>query len=197
MTAFRAYGLVVVGSFSMGSCSAINPPLANPVIVNSFDGASKGVYTVATTADRRLVFVNAQNGTTCMEAPPDATENVSSSLSATLAATLQNASGASPEVKAALATQIASALAHVTQPSQGILLYRFGMSNLCNRFLNGAIDAQEYKTYAEELLVVARELTYQELLATNGKIGPEVKTSEAPSTGARSCRERGGNLKVA
>lgn len=165
----------------VSGCEAFTAPLANPAIVHTIPS---GVTTsIASTSDRRLIIIS-PSGKVCPEAPPDATESVSSSLATTLAASLQTTSGVSPEAKLAIASQVATALAHITQPSQGILLYKFGMAYLCNEYMNGLIDHKVYASAANEMLLIAQNLTQQELVLSNGKIGPDVAASTAPTTSA-------------
>src|SRR5260221_1398690 len=67
------------------------------------------------------------------------------------------------------------------------------MANLCNQYMNGLLqNPAEYQKAAEELLLIAKGLTEQELVLTNGKIGPEVKPNLPQTAVSTSVTGTGG-----
>jgi hypothetical protein len=157
------------------SCSLFTQPLANPVITERIDVSNGNMHGLAATSDRRLiVFYPDQK--TCMEPPPDISENISASLTSKLSASATAASKATGSLTSDIASQVASALSFAVKPSQGILLYRAGMADLCNEYANKVItdlDRTVYWSAAKSMLDKAFALTALELLLTNGKPGPD------------------------
>src|SRR5687767_13870021 len=78
-------GLSACGTRFLSS-RAKNPVVEDYLSASMFDKAKYG--TLSTTAGRRIVLVHMESGKFCAEPPPDAAENVSSSIAAALSASL-------------------------------------------------------------------------------------------------------------
>lgn len=152
---------VLVGM--MSGCAYFSPPQSLPVIEDKVgrseaNSNDKRIGTLATVAQRRLAIIKFEDGKFCAEPPPDAADNISSTLSTALSANKGDV-----DVQAKLATAVSSVAKQLFYRSQGLQLYRDGMFHLCNAYLNGLIDPAEYKTKHQELLKAAQELINAEI----------------------------------
>jgi len=171
------YAILITGCTSM---SAIQP------VTRENLSDDDNFVVLSTASDRRLAIVNVVSKKTCMEPPPDATMNVSASLAATLTAKSLESGGVGPEGALAYTDNLAKALAHVQQPSQGIILYRNIASSLCNLYVNGAIVDKEYAKLLTDVMGETIRLTNKELELTEGKIGPNTALSGDGNSSANS-----------
>lgn len=139
----------------ISGCSTFTPPKSRPIIEDKVGKwGNEKIGTLATTPERRVIIVHLDSGKFCAEPSPDTADNIASTLSAAL-------EGNKPEVlsaKAQIASSFASNSKQLFLRSQGVQLYRDGMYNLCQAFVNGAIDPVEYKNYQKELLATVKEL---------------------------------------
>jgi hypothetical protein len=62
-----------------------------------------------------------------------------------------------------VAKTFATTIATLFRRSQGVQLFRDGSFNLCEAYLNGAIDGPQYIKLHENLLKVSKELIVQEI----------------------------------
>jgi hypothetical protein len=107
----------------------------------------------------------------CAEPPPDALESVASSLAA--------AAEVSGKGSAEFAKGFARNMAPLFVRSQGVQLYRDGMFNNCQSFLNRIRDEQQYIEYSRELLYVAREIILEEVKRTNTQLTADIGPTPA------------------
>src|SRR5579859_7966064 len=62
--------------------TAFAPPQSQPVLRSELkDKNGVPLYAIATTAERREIYIRASDGRTCFEAPPDAADAVASQFS--------------------------------------------------------------------------------------------------------------------
>jgi len=169
---------------SLAGCGWFIPKM-QPSILQTIEAKENTVAaSVATTVERRVFYVNLHGdmkGKFCAEPPPDAAENIASTLAATA-----NASGVGhPEITASLVNSLSTAVKEMTKRSQGIILYRDGMFNLCQAYLNGMISSEAYINKSSELLGKAYTLIDKELEKSEGRVGPTnpIKTPQTVSVG--------------
>ncbi len=171
---------------SLAGCGWFIPKM-QPSILQTIKADSDNnsvAASVATTVERRVFYVNLygdMKGKFCAEPPPDAAENIASTLVAAA-----NASGiGNPEITASLVSSLSTTVQEMTKRSQGIILYRDGMFNLCQAYLNGVIDKTVYAQKSEELLTKSFILIESELEKSKGRVGPKdpVKASQTVSVG--------------
>jgi hypothetical protein len=175
--ALMAFSLCLLcASLSACGMSWIAEPKTNPVIedrVGLF--GRQPVGTLATTAERRIVLVRiAENdpklGQFCAEPPPDAAENIANKLALAVEATVKT-----PEAEGSgrleLAKQLATSVQSLFHRSQGLQFYRDSMYNLCQSYLNGALDPNQFIERSGVLLDKSHELILKELVLTQGIIG--------------------------
>ena len=168
-------GVIVVG---LTGCSIFTEPKAQPVIEDKVGHfGSWPVGTLATTAERRIVLVRIDPndkesfGRFCSEPPPDAAENIASSLALAVEAAVKTPE-AEGRGRLELAKQLATTVQSLFHRSQGLQLYRDGMYNLCIGWLNSVMkDKEEFKERAKILLEKSEALIKIELEQTNGIIG--------------------------
>jgi hypothetical protein len=143
-------------------CSIFTQPKANPVIedrVNNWLGAKK-VGVLATTPERRVVIVKMPENMFCAEPPADAADNVSAALTAIAEG---SAKGQVTDVQLGYAQTLATSVKQLFQRSQGVQLYRDGTFMLCNAYLNGAINPEEFLKRHEKLLETVAPLIMEEI----------------------------------
>lgn len=197
-------GAMLIISFLFGcGHSWFSDPKTNPVIEDKVGLASKEVLgTLATTAERRTVIVKLIDtpdgndiGKFCAEPPPDVGENIVSQIGLMLEAQGKltppaGEPGSEGKGKIDFNKLLQTTIQALVKRSQGLQLYRDGMYNYCQAYLNGAFQNEsEYKNKLDELLWRAYQLIWMELLLTNGQISateiakpPEYKKTEENQT---------------
>lgn len=153
-----ALAIVMFGGCAHLESDQFKPVVEDKVGSKNVDSNDKRVGTLATVAQRRLALIRFEDGRFCAEPPPDATDNISSSLSAAVSGGTQNITAG-----AQLASAFATLAKQLFYRSQGIQLYRDGMFALCNAYLNKAVDEPTFRQKHDELLKVARELILAEI----------------------------------
>ena len=176
--------LVVAVTCVATGCALFTPPNENPV-TQDYAGSifsSRKVNVFSLTPERRTVLVlknvegsvSASKVLVCAEPPPDAAQNIASSMRAFAEASAKdksgNAAGASAEFSKALNTSMTSLFFR----SQGIQLFRDGLFSLCQANLNGLLDSTgednkskkdptKFWVIYNELLNVSKTLIAQEI----------------------------------
>jgi hypothetical protein len=159
---------------ALSSCARLDGTkrLKDPATVDALDPKA-GVISQALTSDRRLVIY--RGDVICPEAPPDTASNISASYSGALDASLKAASTESaPGIKASYADQLATALNHITNPSQGTLFMRFAMAAACNAYMNNAITKEQYFQFITQTFQSSVAMTMFELDRNKGQVGNNV-----------------------
>ena len=167
----------------LSGCSWFTPPMEKPIIEDhSHDGK---ITTFATIPSRRMVIVKIKEDTgeqpifICAEPSPDVSDNIASSLAVAL-------SGKTPQditIATSLSKSLATTAQHLFKRSQGLQLYRDGMYNLCQAWMNGIIDNQEYKAAAANLTATVVKIIEAEIpLLNSGSQGTSPQSSGATVT---------------
>lgn len=107
-----------------------------------------------------------KKGEFCAEPSPDAADNIARTFEAALKAQVTNpGTGGANTIggAAAIATTYASTVALLLRRSQGLQLYRDGMYNFCQAYLNRIIDKAGYVKLAGDLLATAAKAIDTEL----------------------------------
>lgn len=142
-----AYSCIALLMLSSG-CTLFTSPMERPLLVENYTAKDgRTVMAMAATSDRREVLLY-PNGAACMEAPPDVSENISVSLTNQLSASGKTAAAPTISASDSIAHQVGAAVAYAVKPSQGIMLYRNGMSDLCNEWMNRSLRGQ-FKNLAQ------------------------------------------------
>lgn len=158
--------LAIFAIVNLSGCALFSPTSEQPVIedhITDWIGRKK-IGVLSTTAARREVVFQMPSNRFCAEAPPDIAESLSSSLSL-----LAQGSGKEPtssvDVTARLqvAKTLVTTIATLFRRSQGVQLFRDGSFNLCEAYLNGAIDEPQYFKLHQELLQTAKDIIVQEI----------------------------------
>ncbi len=177
---------LMVFALSLAGCGLTKPSKMQPTILQPIEVNDKTVgASVATTVERRIFYVNLhgdKTGKFCAEPPPDAAESIASSFAAAInASTGSNA--ANPELTAAITKSFSNTMTTLSKRSQGIIIYRDGMFNLCQAYLNDVIDKQMYADKSAELLEKSFTLITKELEMAEGRVGPlPTKPEQASAT---------------
>lgn len=151
--------VIVLSAMLLNGCAyylTARPPIMERKLGKPF-GESVGV--VATAADYRMVYVKiSDDAALCAEAPPDAAAQFASTFAAALKTT-------QPQVPLSADAQVGLAVAmkQLFKRSQGVQFYRDGAFFLCNMYLNGAINKQQYFTELQSLRVTASNLISTEI----------------------------------
>jgi hypothetical protein len=136
---------------ALSGCSYFTPPMEKPIIEDH--SHNEKVTTFGMIPSRRMVIVKLQEKPgeppihICAEPSPDVSDNLASSLAMAL-------SGKTPQditLAASLSKSLATTAQHLFKRSQGLQLYRDGMYNLCQAWMNGIIDNTEYKAEVSSL----------------------------------------------
>ena len=141
-----------------------------PMVIDTVENR---VGTVSVTADRRVVLIRLQEnsasaaGRFCAEPPLDADQNITSALAA-----MRDISSdkMEPSVKVELARSFAQILPAFIRRTQGLQLYREAMYNLCQNYLNHAINEDELRAQSSKVLELSVRLIEQELTLTHGAL---------------------------
>ncbi len=127
---------------ALAGCGSVLSPRA-PIIE---DKVGDSVRTVASAPDYRISYVVKTDPTdarervrVCAEAPADAGAQFASSFTAGLQG---SKAGATLDANATLG--MAVAMKQLFRRSQGLQLYRDGAFALCNMYINGVLEKQEY-----------------------------------------------------
>ena len=120
-------------------------PMEQPIIEDRL--GKSGFRTLSTTSSRRVVIFDQNSHKICAEPPPDVADNLTSAF----ATALKGADG-TVEAKAEISKAFANTAKQLFQSSQGIRLYRDGMYNYCQLYLNGAIDSKTLLEKQDSLL---------------------------------------------
>lgn len=156
--------LLLSGCFTSdrGQDVTVHPLINNPQFT----------YSMGTSSNKRLVFIHpAEKNLVCAEPPPQASQNVSISQALAVSAAVQNASGLTPEAKAGLSQELVSGLAHYSETTQGVKLFRAVSTHLCNLYAAGAVNQQQHMQILQDLIATTAALTQYELELTDGQIG--------------------------
>lgn len=152
------FALLVLASLS-GCASYFTP---RPPVIEDKVGlwGREMVGTLSTAPDYRVVYVKL-NGEAklCAEAPADA----GAQFGSTFAAALSAPAGSSPPISLETKAGLAVAMKQLFKRSQGVQLYRDGSFALCNLYLNGSIDRNQYFAELQELRKTAASLIDKEI----------------------------------
>ena len=151
-------GLIVFAS----GCGIFTPPKEHPVIeqyaTRGFLGFTRETTVYSTTPERRTVMVmtdlTAADAPTrfCAEAPADVAENISSSFKALVEAEVKAPAGQTGgQGRVELAKAFSSSIVSLFYRSQGVQLFRDGMYNLCQAFINRAISGEQFFERSSDL----------------------------------------------
>lgn len=150
--------IMVTGMAFFSGCSYLTSPKNNPVIEDKLGKSS--VRTVATTADRRLVFVSNDGKHIIAEPSPDAIQNVASRLNATLSGKTK---AEISEAQATLLREEIRQAARMTIRSQGTQYLRDASYRLAEARLNNYITDAQYVDCFKGILAATEDLISKEL----------------------------------
>ena len=152
---------VFLASMALSGCAWFTPPMANPTNEAHATPKLGHVNMFSMIPSRRMVIVgndssgnepNGDRAVICAEASADVTDNLISTLSASLSASGSVASKGSGELSAGISQALATAAQFLYKRTQGVQLYRDSMYHLCQARMNGYIDNVEYKDKSKALL---------------------------------------------
>lgn len=175
-------------------CAHFTPPKEHPVqydkiAISRILGTRIGsVFSM--TPERRTVIVVPQKPVDfriCAEPPPDVAENLASTIRFIAEAQVKH-----PEIPVGVSAEFyrafASSSMRLFYRSQGIQLFRDGMYNLCQAYMNGAITEKEYVEKYKELLDSATKLIIEEMPSLEErKINQAVEGAMAAENAAKAA----------
>jgi hypothetical protein len=176
-------------------CATFTPPKENPVRYDNIPlsrilgGRFGSVFSM--TPERRTVIVIPNKGTSkfriCAEPPSDVAENLASTIRF-----LAEAQVKKPETLAGVSAEFyrefASSPMRLFYRSQGIQLFRDGMYNLCQAYMNDVITKEQYMEKYTELLDTAKELIEGEMPSLEArKINEAVERAMAAENAAKAA----------
>jgi hypothetical protein len=172
----RLLSICLVSSTSVlfEACSVFTPPIEKPVI-QDYAGSifsSREATVFSLTPERRTVvmyrgpYKDGQRGkpTFCAEPPPDVAQSLASSVRALAEAAAKTQTGQAANVSAEFSRSLTTSNTSLFYRSQGIQLFRDGLFNLCQSYMNGLIrDEKDFWERYESLMRTAFALTTQEI----------------------------------
>ena len=152
--------MVMIGT----GCTFFTPPKDRPVIEDQVGRPfNEKIGTLATDATRRAVIVDLKTREFCAEAPPDVAENVTSQFALALEASAKVQDKVQADTVLKAASTLARAVQQLGRRTQGMQLFRDGMYNLCQGYVNKAIDQRIYAELFVELMKTSATLISQEI----------------------------------
>jgi len=193
------YLFVVLISLSMllfSGCAHFTSPKEQPVIEDTIwlsrvlRARTASVFSL--TPERRTVLIMPDPGENlriCAEPPPDVAENLTSSIRFLAELQVKH-----PEIPVGVSAEFyrafASSAMRLFYRSQGIQLFRDGMYNLCQAYMNKAIDKEKYMEKYKELLDSAKALIEKEIPELEErKINEALEGAIAAENAAKAARD--------
>lgn len=153
-------GIVAVAAFFLGTNIETGGFSVNArTDVVEVDSAAQLVKQDA--SERAIIMIARPDGqqlpsySSCAEPPPDATQEIARSISATFDALGKLSSGEQASAALGAASDLNTATKALFERSQGIQLLRDTMFRLCEAFQNGVVDPQSYAAQIESLILTA------------------------------------------
>jgi hypothetical protein len=109
------------------------------------------------------VIVNLKTRKFCAEPPPDVAENVSSQFALALKASANVQDKVQADAVLESARTLARAIQQLGRRTQGMQLFRDGMYNLCQGYVNEAMDQKTYVELFNKLMITSANLIGQEI----------------------------------
>lgn len=188
--------LTGVVTLFVSGCALFTPPKEAPVdqdYVGTYFGRIFGQRTTnvfSLTPERRIVIVMPHEGENyfCAEPSPDVAENIADTWRALAKAETK---GKLTSGEAQVYSSFASSTSNLFFRSQGIQLFRDGMYNLCQAYINKAITAEQYREKYTQLLDKSSILIAQELAEVDKKALQDalIKTAAAQNS-AESAKQQ-------
>lgn len=167
MSALKYSTIVILVMIVASGCSFFTPPKQQPVeqdYVGPFYG-TKTTHVFSMTPERRTIIVMPQGEGKiprfCAEPPPDVAESIADSLRVLAEAQIKD-----PEItgKAELFKMYSASAMSLFYRSQGVQLFRDGLFNLCQAYINEALpDKRDYIEIYKELLNKSVSLVQKEI----------------------------------
>jgi hypothetical protein len=166
----KTVGLLFATGLLTG-CALFTSPMEQPVIQDYvgtyFSDRNNNVFSL--TADRRTVLYVRRAATkhgilVCAEPPADVAQNIASSVRAMAEASAKDTTGRSVGASAEFSKSLNTSVISLFYRSQGIQLYRDGLFNLCQSYMNGLIESKtEFWTHYDKLIERSFALIAQEI----------------------------------
>lgn len=157
----RAATLAAALCGAVSGCSNDRPPLIEEYTGTGWLTRSAVMSNISTDASYRSAYILLQNGVTrpesaedrrrfpgqfCPEPPPDVAQAVSAAISAALKGEINVPAGQTGgSVEAGFDKAVATAVSPLIQRSQGLQFFRDQAFYTCVAYLNGALDADQYR----------------------------------------------------
>ncbi|MFV0423730.1 hypothetical protein [Oleidesulfovibrio sp.] len=157
---------VLVAVALTGCAPKHETPLIEEHLAVYAKGPTKIIGLFATRADRRVVVVN-HEGKMCAEAPPDAIDDLFTSVNKTLSAAGDAGQKVDVKVAAELSRTLMSDYQMLIDRTQGLQYFRDASFILCIMNVNGAISNEDYKLALDKVIEHSSKLISSELVTLN------------------------------
>lgn len=153
------------------SCAFFTPPMNNPTKEDHANPRDGHVTTFSMIPSRRMIIVGNDSSSSrpagdraviCAEASADVTDNLISTLGASLSAS-GPVSKSIGEISAGVSQALATTAQFLYKRTQGAQLFRDGMYHLCQARMNGYVNNEEYKIKSKDLLEASVKLITVEI----------------------------------
>jgi hypothetical protein len=178
----------------LSGCSTLTSPKEQPVIE---DKVGETYRTLAVTAERRIIIfgrvqpqADGQKGpVVCAEPSPDVAESLVTSLKAIAEVSAKKGSDEA-KVGGEFSRNLATAVSNVFSRSQGVQFFRDSSYALCQAYINGLIESEDYKKALEKITQLAFVLIDKEIPSMEAKRAENASKAaqEASATAAQSAQ---------
>jgi hypothetical protein len=191
----KTFFTVSIIGLGLSGCALFTAPMNNPTYEKHASPRDGHVTTYSMIPSRRMVIVandstkSKQDGdrpVICAEASADVTDNLISTLGASLSAS-GPVSKSTGEVSAGVSQALATTAQFLYKRTQGVQLYRDGMYHLCQARMNRYLNDDEYKEKSKILLEASVTLIEHEIphLQPIVNAPPVPVTLTVPNVGAK------------
>lgn len=190
---------------TLSGCAYLTRPIENPIIEQH---AQNRINTFAVIPSRRMMIVKSEPGANseeklmlvCAEASADVTDNLASTLAASLAVSGPSAGDKkAADASAAVSSTMNTYARFLFKRTQGIQLYRDRSYHLCQARMNGFITNEQYfesmnAAFKDVIPLIKEELPMlKDTMPSNDATPPAAVTPPAAAASAGATRASAGN----
>jgi hypothetical protein len=184
---------ILAAGYVLTGCAYLTPPFEHPIIEQH---AQDRINTFAVIPSRRMMIVKSEENPdktkervmlVCAEAPADVTDNLASTLAASLAV-----SGKAADASAALSRTLSTLGQNLFKRTQGIQLFRDRSYHLCQARMNGFITNDQYNSSINDAFLKVIPLIEKELAHIQQNQPTTTSSQPSPLTAPEVGSEAGG-----
>ena len=160
--------VLLIGIILLQGCSSpfLNRPVIEDKVGKPWYSSSKGIGTLAITAERKVVVMNFKNNRFCTEPPQDfgqAIKAMAEIIAAYKREKPKDALGTSHNADLSFKNSMETTLKEVAKQPYGIMFLRYQSAFLCQMFANNALSKDDYLDFADKTMNQANEILGKEV----------------------------------